>query len=105
MLRAKLLDPDLAETYLFLSEIQLKQGRAKDAQESLHRAVELDPYSAPYRTGYGIVLALNGDCVSAQRQFETALDLSPGDLYATIQYYRCRATLAAPPPSTKPGQL
>jgi Flp pilus assembly protein TadD len=105
MLRAKLLNPDIAETYLFLSEIQLKQNRPKEAQESLHRAVDLDPYSAPYHTGYGIVLALNGDCMSAERQFEAALNLSPGDPFATIQYYHCRAALAAPaPPSTKPGQ-
>ena len=103
--QAEELNPQLADSYLVLGEIQLKEGRAKDAQESLHRAVDLDPYSSAYHTGYGIVLELNGDCTSATRQFESALALSPGDPFAMIQYYRCRASLSGhAPPSTKPGQ-
>lgn len=106
MLRTKELSPDLAEAYMFLGQIQLRQRRLKDAQNSLHHAVSLNPYSAPFHTSYGIVLALNGDCTDADQQFEAALSLNPGDPLTTIQMFRCRATLSgAAPTSTKPGQL
>lgn len=106
MLQVKGLDPDLAETYLYLGQIQLRQNHPMQAQESLRHAVALNPYSAPFHTSYGIVLALNGDCTDANQQFEASLALNPGDPITTIQMYRCRAgSSPATPPATKPGQL
>ena len=106
LLRVKELNPDLADTYVFLGQIQLRQHRLKEAQESLHRAVDLNPYSAPFHTSYGIVLALNGDCTNADQQFEVALALNPGDALTQVQEFNCHAALSPPtPPTTKPGQL
>ncbi len=106
MLRVKELNPELADTYVFLGQIELKERRLKEAQESLHHAVDLNPYSAPFHTSYGIVLALNGDCTDANEQFQAALALNPNDLLTTVQMLRCRSVLASPaPPATKPGQL
>jgi protein O-mannosyl-transferase len=106
VLRAKELNPDLADTYVILGQIQLRQSRLKEAQESLRHAVELNPYSAPFHTSYGIVLALNGDCTDADQQFEVALALNPGDALTQVQMFHCRAALSpATAPATKPGQL
>jgi len=106
MLRAETLSPDLADTYVFLGQVQLRERRLKEAQESLRHAVSLNPYSATYRTTYGIVLALNGDCTDADQQFEAALALDPGNALTQGQLSRCRAALStSTAPATKPGQL
>jgi len=105
MLEAEKLAPDLPDSYVFMGQIQLRQRRLKEAQESLHHAVNLNPYSATYHTTYGIVLALNGDCTDADQQFEAALALDPGDALTQGQMSRCRASLStASAPATKPGQ-
>lgn len=95
--------PEFPDAYVSLGQIQLKLNRPEEAQKSLGRAVELNPYSAPFHTSYGIVLALNGDCAAATQQFEAALDLNPGDPLTNAQLLRCRG--AAPPVVSKPGQL
>jgi Flp pilus assembly protein TadD len=106
MLQAKNLAPELADPYVFLGQIQLRQHRVKEAQESLRLAVNLNPYSAQNHTIYGIVLASNGDCVDADQQFEAALALEPGDALTQHQMSRCRAALSPSMlPATKPGQL
>ena len=89
-----------------MAEIELKENHPQEAQISLRRAVELNPYSAPFHTSYGIVLALNGDCAAATQQFEAALNLNPGDFLTTTQLLRCRGS-ASPTsaPASKPGQL
>jgi tetratricopeptide (TPR) repeat protein len=103
--QARGLNPTNAETYVILGQIQLRQNRAKEAQDSLHRAVELNPYSAPFHTSYGILLALNGDCATADQQFEAALALNPGDGLTMMQLIRCKALLgSAAASATKPGQ-
>ena len=94
MLQAKNLAPELADPYVFLGQIQLRQHRVKEAQESLRLAVNLNPYSAQNHTIYGIVLASNGDCVDADQQFEAALALEPGDALTQHQMSRCRAALS-----------
>jgi Flp pilus assembly protein TadD len=106
MLQAKNLAPELADPFVFLGQIQLRQHRVKEAQESLRLAVNLNPYSAQNHTIYGIVLASNGDCVDADQQFEAALALEPGDALTQHQMSRCRAALSPSMlPATKPGQL
>jgi tetratricopeptide (TPR) repeat protein len=106
MLEAKQLAPELADPYLFLGQIELRQHRVKEAQENLRLAVNLNPYSAQNHTIYGIVLASNGDCVNADQQFEAALALEPGDALTQRQMSRCRAALSPSTlPATKPGQL
>lgn len=100
------LDPTMADPYVVLAQIRLKQNRPKEAQNILRQAVELNPYSAPFHTSYGMVLALNGDCADANRQFDAALSLNPGEGLTELQKRRCGA---APPDAaggaTKPGQL
>jgi len=104
--RAIALAPEFADPYVTLARIQLRRSQPAEAQKNLRRAVELSPYNATFHTSYGIVLAFSGDCAGATRQFETSLDLSPGDALTTIQMLRCRASLSAtPPPATKPGLL
>ena len=106
MLQAKNLAPELADPYVFLGQIQLRQHRVKEAQESLRLAVNLNPYSAQNHTIYGIVLASNGDCADADQQFEASLALEPGDALTQVQMSRCRAALSPSTlPATKPGQL
>ncbi len=104
--RALDLEPNFPEAHVSMAQIQLKELRPQEAQVSLRRAVELNPYSAPFHTSYGIVLALNGDCPAATRQFEAALDLNPGDFTTNMQLLRCQS-LASPAatPASKPGQL
>jgi tetratricopeptide (TPR) repeat protein len=103
------LNPTLPDVYVLMAQIQLRQGRRKEAQENLRQAVQLNPYSAPAHSIYGIVLASNGDCTDADAQFEAALALDPGDALTHVQMNRCQAILSptAPkvPTSTKPGQL
>ena len=106
MQRGMAANPNDAEAYVYLGQIQLRQHRPSEAQENLRHAVALNPYSAAFHTSYGIVLAMNGNCTDADQQFEASLALNPGDPLTTMQMYRCRASLApAAPPSTKPGQL
>ena len=98
--------PLFPEAYVSLAQIELKQNRPAEALESMRHAVELNPYSAPFHTSYGIVLALNGDCKAASQQFETALALNPGEGLTEMQLARCRAALSSTaPPSSKPGEL
>jgi tetratricopeptide (TPR) repeat protein len=97
-------NPDLAETYVYLAQIQLKQNQVAEAQKNLRHAVDLNPYSAPFHTSYGVVLALTGDCASANQQFEDALSLNPGDPLTTMQMLHCRMLLSRPAAS-KPGEL
>ena len=104
--RALELEPNFPEAHVSMAEIQLKESHPQEAQVSLRRAVELDPYSAPFHTSYGIVLALNGDCAAATHQFEVAIDLNPGDALANMQLLRCRnATSPTSTPTSRPGRL
>jgi Flp pilus assembly protein TadD len=106
MVQAKELAPELADPYVFLGQIQLREHRVKEAQENLRLAVNLNPYSAQNHMIYGIVLASNGDCTGADQQFEAALALEPGDALTQRQMSRCRAALSPSTlPATKPGQL
>ena len=98
------LEPNLAETYVYMAEIELKISQTADAQKYLRHAVDLNPYSAPYHTSYGIVLALAGDCASANQQFEDALSLNPGDFVTQLQMIKCRIALSRASGS-KPGEL
>ena len=102
--QGRAVDPGMADLYVTLGQIRLKQNRPKEAQEDLRRAVQLSPYSAPYHTSYGMVLALNGDCHNADREFDEALSLNPGEGLTMLQKRRCESEQTSKPPSTKPGQ-
>lgn len=102
--QGRAVDPGMADLYVTLGQIRLKQNRPKEAQENLRQAVQLNPYSAPYHTSYGMVLALNGDCHTADREFDEALSLSPGEGLTTLQKRRCESDQTPKPASTKPGQ-
>ena len=97
------LDPDFADAYVYMAQIELKRDQTADAQKNLHHAVDLNPYSAPFHTSYGIVLALSGDCTSANQQFEDALSLNPGDFLTQMQMIKCRIALSRGSGS-KPGE-
>jgi Flp pilus assembly protein TadD len=106
LLQVKEIDPTVSDPYVLLGQIQLRQGRPKEAQENLRNAVHLNPYSWSLHTIYGVVLAQNGDCPGADQEFEAALALNPGEALTQSQMARCRAKQSpAIPPATKPGQL
>jgi tetratricopeptide (TPR) repeat protein len=94
LVQVRQLRPDLADPYVLSGEIQLKQGRTKDAQESMRHAVQLNPNSGPIHAVYGVVLAANGDCTDAGQQFDAALALNPGDALTQLQRARCSAVLS-----------
>ena len=91
---AMALDPNVAESYVTLGEIQLKQNRPAEAKDSVRRAVELSPFDAHYHTIYGIVLELNGDCPQAMIQFNAAEALVPGDFFTRREMAKCGSTKA-----------
>jgi Flp pilus assembly protein TadD len=87
------LDPNIAESFILLGQIELKQNRPVEATQSIRHAVELNPYDATYHTSYGIVLAMNRDCAGATTEFQSALALKPGDAVTLRELYRCRNAL------------
>ncbi len=87
--------PYAGEPYVYLGMIQLKQDHPHDALANLQRAVEINPEEPHFRTSYGIVLEVNGDCAAAMTQFEAALALNPGDGLTQREIFRCRAGAAA----------
>lgn len=91
------LGPNVADPYVYLGMIQLKQNHPREAQASLSRAVQLNPWDAHFRTSYGIVLASNGDCNAAMVQFNAALSLSPDDALTQREIFRCHAAQSAKP--------
>ena len=105
--RAISLDPTIPDAYFNLGQIELKENLRKGAQESMHRAVELNPYSARFHISYGIALQVNGDCAGANQQFEVAQALDPSEAIAKqLETVHCRAEAApSQPPAAKPGQF
>jgi len=93
--RSIALGPYAGEPYVYLGMIQLKQDHPREALVSLQRAVELSPMEAHFRTSYGIVLEMNGNCPAAMSQFEAALALTPGDGLTLREMFRCRAASAS----------
>lgn len=93
------LDPVMADAYVTMGQIQLKRNHLADAQKSLHQAVVINPYSAPFHTIYGISLAIAGDCPAANEQYKAALILSPGDALTQVQAFHCRMGQPASPPA------
>jgi len=93
--RSIALGPYAGEPYVYLGMIQLKQDHPREALVSLQRAVELSPMEAHFRTSYGIVLEMNGNCPAAMAQFEAALALTPGDGLTQREMFRCRAASAS----------
>jgi len=57
-----------------------------DADQASSKAVEIDPGSSQGHASKGIVLALSGRYLEAEREFETALQLNP-KLYEAYYYY------------------
>jgi Tfp pilus assembly protein PilF len=98
--QALALDPNVADPYVSLGKIELRQNRLVDAENSMRRAVEINPFNAGFHTVYGIVLELNTDCAQAMIQFKAALRLSPGDFFSQREMSRC-ATVATP--ASTPG--
>jgi Flp pilus assembly protein TadD len=89
--RAIELAPNLADPYLTLGQMQLKSNRLGDSLQSMRRAVELNPFDSRFRTVYGIVLEASGDCPAAKIQFDAAMELNRGDVFAQREITRCRA--------------
>jgi tetratricopeptide (TPR) repeat protein len=89
---------NVADPYVYLGMIQLKENHPREAQASLSRAVQLNPWDAHFLTSYGIVLASNGDCTAAMAQFNAALSLSPDDALTQREIFRCHAAQSVNPP-------
>jgi tetratricopeptide (TPR) repeat protein len=98
------LNPNLADTYVSLGQIQLKQDRPADALKSISRAVELNPFNAQFHTIYGIVLKVNGNCPAALSQLEAALALNPGDGLTQREMFRCRESAASSRSANSPAK-
>jgi Flp pilus assembly protein TadD len=76
------LTPSNPDAYVLLSQLDLKTSRPADALLNARRAVELNPYESRFHTIYGVILEGGGDCAGARDQFQWALSLNPGDVYA-----------------------
>ncbi|MBZ5661490.1 MAG: tetratricopeptide repeat protein [Acidobacteriia bacterium] len=98
------LNPNLADSYISLGQIQLKGNRPAEALKTVRRAVELNPYNAQFHTVYGIVLEVNGDCPAAIPQFEDALALNPGEGLTQREIFRCRSIAASPGSASTPDK-
>ena len=96
------LDPNSAESFLTLAEIQLKTNHPAEAQASMRRAVELNPFEATYHTIYGIVLEVNGNCPQAIVEFQAAQDLVPGNFFTQREMAKCRPLAASPASAPAP---
>jgi len=96
------LDPNTAESYLTLAEIQLKGNHGAEAQASMRRAVELNPFEATYHTIYGIVLEVNGNCIQAMDEFKAAQTLEPGNFFNQREMAKCGPPAASPAPASAP---
>jgi len=83
------LTPSNPDAYVMLSQLDLKTSRPADALLNARRAVELNPYESRYHTIYGVVLEEGGDCAGARDQFQSALSLNPGDIYAQRGAHVC----------------
>ena len=89
------LDPGPADVYVLLGQTLLKQGRMREAIQAFRSAVEHNPYDSTFRTIYGIVLRMNGDCAGADSQFSAAIALNAGDSTAHLQMVACQDSLAS----------
>jgi len=84
--------------------IQLKENYPLEAQKSLKRAVELNPYDPRFHTSYGIVLEVTGNCPAAMSQFDAALALNPGDGLTQREVFRCRAVASRAGSQSSPAR-
>lgn len=69
-------DPD---NWLGLASAYQREGRWEEARRAMDAAVELDPKRADLHVARGRVLRANNNARDAQRDFEEALQLDPGN--------------------------
>lgn len=78
---------DKPEPYFELAEMQLKQGRTKDAENSYRRVIELDPYFVQAYNNFGNMLADTGRPDEAVPFLRKAIELDDGhsaDAYSNL---------------------
>lgn len=87
--KALSLDANLAEAYSILGMNQHScQWNQTAAEESLRKAIELAPNSAPAHRFYGVFLTNIGRGEESIRELKTALDLDPTSLFTQKQIGR-----------------
>ena len=79
-------EPKSVEDFVFAIERQLFDGRPNPALELVNQAMELDPGSAELMCLRGWCWYYNGDCETAQADFEEAIELDKkfADAYAGL---------------------
>src|SRR5579883_167267 len=68
-----ILDPDHAPGWYNLGMMMMRVGRDKDSLRCIMRALDVDPRSPIYRTGFGRILAKLGHRIEAADAFRLAL--------------------------------
>jgi len=76
ILKVSRTDPD---NWAGLAGVYLREGKITEALRASASAVELDPKRTDLHVGRGRVLRAAGDRSGARQEFQTALNLAPGD--------------------------
>ena len=79
------LDPAFAWPHNNLGRLYLDQGKLKEAEAELNKALELDPKDFHAQKNLGRVYSAQGKLVEAKKKFEDALRLNPD--YAEAKNY------------------
>jgi tetratricopeptide (TPR) repeat protein len=79
ILKVSRTDPD---NWAGLANVYLREGKITEALRASASAVELDPKRADLHAARGRVLRAAGDRSEARQEFQTALNLAPGDAEA-----------------------
>ncbi len=76
-------DPQSARAWNYLSLALSKvPNKLKESEETLLKAVALDPSNSEYLTNLGLIYLKAGLKLRAKKQFEKALRLDPDDMQA-----------------------
>ena len=90
-------NPNLIEAYDWLSEAQLRKGKAKDAQATLKNAVSISPFAILRQSKLAEVCTLNKDIESAADAFRKTVKLGYNSVHESPQNYlnlgRCLSDL------------
>ena len=91
-------NPNLIEAYDWLSEAQLRKGKAKDAQVTLKNAVSISPFAILRQSKLADVCSQNKDIEGAADAFRKTVKLGYNSVHESPQNYlnlgRCLSELA-----------
>jgi len=73
--------PELVAGYDLLADVQISQNKLRDAQNTLHRGVEVSAKSPRRQRRLGQVAYQNADLLSAEQAFKTAIDKGRNSIF------------------------